>query len=103
MTAEPLHPDGETNPDEGEVLHFEDPNADRDRTGDRQPFRIGDDDTILWARRPKLAALINIAARIGDATTLRWPVPPSTSCRSSWRARSMTRTAPPSSLTPGAI
>jgi hypothetical protein len=68
MTAEPLHPD-ETNPDEsaGEVLHFEDPNADRDRTGDRQPFRIGDDDTILWARRPKLAALINIAARIGDA------------------------------------
>lgn len=67
MTAEPLHPDDETTPDEGEVLHFEDPNADRDRTSDRQPFRIGDDDTILWARRPKLAALINIAARIGDA------------------------------------
>jgi hypothetical protein len=69
MTAEPLHPDDDTNPDEpaGEVLHFEDPNADRDRTGDRQPFRIGDDDTILWARRPKLTALINIAARVGDA------------------------------------
>lgn len=43
------------------VLRIEDPNRDRDTSGDRVPFQIDDDPTVLWAVRPKKSVLMNLA------------------------------------------
>lgn len=40
------------------------PDTPRDTTGDRIPFQLDDDETMLWAERPKMATLLQLTGSI---------------------------------------
>ena len=58
--------DTTTEYDEAQVLHLPGADPDRDTTNDRVPFRLGDNDTILVGKRPKLAVLLKLASVLTD-------------------------------------
>lgn len=45
---------------ETEVAQLPGADTDRDTSQDRPPFRLGDDDTVLIGKRPKLAVLLKL-------------------------------------------
>jgi hypothetical protein len=61
MTAEPVQPDGP------EVVRFDAATEPRDRSQDRIPFALGDDDTVMYAVRPKVVILMDVAASLADS------------------------------------
>jgi len=57
-----------TTTEEPEVLQLAGATEGRDKTNDLVPFRLGDDDTVYTARRPKMAVLLRVAATLDDDT-----------------------------------
>lgn len=54
--------------DEADVLQFAGADDKRDKTSDRQPFRLAGDDTVYVGQRPKMAVLLNLAKAMADDT-----------------------------------
>lgn len=52
--------------DEADVLQFAGADTSRDKTSDRQPFRLEGDDTVYTARRPKMAVLLRLVSLMSD-------------------------------------
>lgn len=58
-----------TTDDEQTVLQLAGANEDRDKTNDRVPFQLGDDDTVYHGKRPKMAVLLKVAAALDDESS----------------------------------